>query len=304
MELSARQLGSLDHAVGTPVWAPWSPRVGLGRVGRDGALDLAFERRGARTILIRRRFTLPLQALEPVDLDGSGVATLMLLNPTGGVLGGDALTTRVHVGAGAHVCLTTPAATRVYRSRGAVATHAFEARVEEGARLEYVPDHLIPSPGARLYQTTDVWLARGSALILSDAWAVGRAARGERWCFDELDLGLAVRDEGGVILRERAVLDRVARDGLGGAEGFAYVATFAAIAPSATGWDALGQELYATLAEATPDARYGIGPLARGGVIARLLCRSAPVLDACVRALWAVCRRRLFDLGPASLRKL
>jgi urease accessory protein len=238
-----------------------------------------------------------------VDLDGSGAATLMLLNPTGGVLGGDALVTRVHVGAGAHVCLTTPAATRVYRSTGAAATHAFEARIEEGGRLEYVPDHLIPSPGARLYQTTGVSLAGGSALIVADAWAVGRAARGERWCFDELDLGLAVHDEHGVILRERAILDRVPRDGLGGAEGFAYVATFAAIAPAATGWDALGEELFATLTEAAGDARYGVGPLARGGVIARLLCPSAPVLEACVRALWTVCRRRLFDLGPASLRK-
>jgi urease accessory protein len=267
-------------------------------------LDLAFERRGARTILTRRRFTLPLQALEPVDLDGSGAATLMLLNPTGGVLGGDSLATRVHVGAGAHVCLTTPAATRVYRSSGPVSTHAFEARVEEDARLEYVPDHLILSPGARLRQTTEVSLARGSALILADAWAIGREARGERWCFDRLDLGLAVRDERGAILRERAILDRVARDGLGGTEGFAYVATFAAIAPSATGWDALGRDLFAALAEAAPDARYGVGSLARGGLIARLLCPSAIVLDASVRGLWTICRRTLFGLGPAALRKL
>ena len=73
-------------------------RVLIGRVaraGRDGALDLAFERRGGRTVLTERRFTLPLQALEPMDLDGSGVATLMLLNPTGGLLGGDVLETRV-----------------------------------------------------------------------------------------------------------------------------------------------------------------------------------------------------------------
>jgi urease accessory protein len=228
----------------------------------------------------------------------------MLLNPTGGVLGGDSLTTRVHVGAGAHVCLTTPAATRVYRSPGAAATHAFEARVEEGGRLEYVPEHLIPSPGARLRQTTDVSLARGGALIVADAWAVGRAARGERWCFDELDLGLTVRDDDGLILRERAILDRVARDGLGGTEGFAYAATFAAIAPGASGWDALQQELFAALADAAPDARHGVGPLVRSGVMARLLCPSAPVLDAGVRALWAVSRRRLLGLEPVSLRKL
>jgi len=49
-------------------------------------LHLAFEARGGRTVLTARRFTLPLQALEPMDLDGDGVATLLLLNPTGGLL--------------------------------------------------------------------------------------------------------------------------------------------------------------------------------------------------------------------------
>ena len=53
-----------------------------------------------------------------MDLDGSGAATLLLLNPTGGVLGGDRLETRVHLGAGTRVCLSTPSATRVYRSAG------------------------------------------------------------------------------------------------------------------------------------------------------------------------------------------
>ena len=48
-----------------------------------------------RTVLTGRRFTLPLQVLEPIDLDGTGSATVFLLNPTGGVLGGDRLETRV-----------------------------------------------------------------------------------------------------------------------------------------------------------------------------------------------------------------
>ena len=167
-----------------------------------------------------------------MDLDGSGAATLMLLNPTGGLLGGDVA--------------RDPGGDR--RGRPCLPHHAGgDARLPEqrrarraplhgaggrGARLEYVPDHLIPSPGARLRQTTDVMLAQGGALLLADAWAVGRAARGERWGFHELDLGLVVRDERGLILKERSVLDRLARDGLGAAEGFPYLATFAAIAPA------------------------------------------------------------------------
>src|SRR3990172_4140575 len=88
------------------------------RVGRDGALALAFERRGRGTVLTARRFPLPLQALEPISLEGGGSVCLTLLNPTGGVLGGDRLQAEIAVGPGAHVCLTTPSATRAYRAPG------------------------------------------------------------------------------------------------------------------------------------------------------------------------------------------
>ena len=238
-----------------------------------------------------------------MDLDGSGVATLMLLNPTGGVFGGDVLETSVTLGPGTHVCLTTPAAARVYRSTGPPAVQRFVARVGESACLEYLPDHVIPSPGARFRQTTEVSLAAGATLLLADAWAVGRVARGEQWRFDELDLGLVVRDERGLLLKERNLLDRVRRDGLGGAEGFGYLATFVAVSPPTEGGDGLAQRIFDTLA-ALDGARFGVSALGRGGLIARLLCPSAPALEASVCALWAACRRLLLGLAPLALRKL
>ncbi len=274
-------------------------------MGRDGLLRLAFERRGARTVLTERRFTLPLQALESMDLDGSGVATLMLLNPTGGLVGGDAVETSVTLGSGSRVCLTTAAATRVYRSAGAPAVQRFAAVLEGDAALEYLPDHLIPSPGARLRQSIEVALAPESTLIALDAWAVGRIARGERWRFDELDSAIVVRDRRGLLLRERARLPGArSRAGLGGAEGHGYVATFVAMAPAREEWDRLTDELVAVVDAARLDARVGVTPLGRGGLLARLLCPSAPVLHEAVGALWTVARHRLLGLEALCLRKL
>ena len=60
-------------------------------------------------MLTERRFTLPLQALESVELDDSGVATLLLLNPTGGLVGGDVLETSVALGPGSLVKLGSQA---------------------------------------------------------------------------------------------------------------------------------------------------------------------------------------------------
>ena len=256
-------------------------------------------------MLTARRFTLPLQALEPMDLDGDGVATLLLLNPTGGVLAGDRLETDIVLGAGTRVCLSTPSATRVYRSRGADAVQRVTMDVGCGAALEWLPDHLIPSPGARLQQDTLIRLAADATLLHLDAWAVGRAARGEAWGFARLDSSLVVRDETGPLLRERSILaGRPPRDRLGGTEGFAYVATFLAMRPAGEGWEELSGALQAAVDRAATGGRVGVTMLGRGGVLARLLCPSAPALHAAVEALWAVSRRRLLGLPPARLRKL
>jgi urease accessory protein len=262
-------------------------------------------------VLTERRYALPLQVLEPMELE-AGVAALMLLNPTGGVVGGDRLHTEVRLGAGSHACLTTPSATRVYRSGGPPAELTFRAALGPGARLEYVPDHLIPSPGARARQSTELVLAPGATALVLDAWSVGRPARGERWDFAELDLGLRVSDADGPILRERACLGGSRLwDRIGGAEGHAYVATFAVVgageADPTSGrpqWEALAGELTARAAELTDGVRVGVNPLGRGGVLARVLAPSAPALLEATDALWAASRRRLYGLPPLPLRKL
>ena len=240
-----------------------------------------------------------------MDLDGSDTATVMLLNPTGGLLGGDVVETRVTLDAGSRVCLTTPAASRVYRGTGMPAVSRFIAALDGDATLEYMPDHLIPSPGAQVHQRTEVMLAPESTLICLDAWAVGRIARGERWRFGELDSAITVRDPRGLLVRERAILCGArGLEGLGGAEGFGYVATFLAVAPSRAGWRELAGALLDALGGLRPDARVAVTPLARGGVLARLLCASAPILHQVVAVLWSLARRRLLGREGIVLRKL
>ncbi|HEU4437610.1 MAG TPA: urease accessory protein UreD, partial [Methylomirabilota bacterium] len=113
-----------------------------------------------------------------MDLD-HGAATLLLLNPTGGVLAGDRLEMEISLGPDSAACLSTPSATRVYRSPGPPAVQRVAIDLGRGATLEWLPDHLIPSPGARLRQSTGIALGPDATLLYLDAWAVGRAARGE-----------------------------------------------------------------------------------------------------------------------------
>ncbi|HKQ62649.1 MAG TPA: urease accessory protein UreD [Candidatus Polarisedimenticolaceae bacterium] len=179
--------------------------VDAARVGRDGALRLSFERRGAVTALTGCRSTLPLQVLAPVALDDPA-AVVSILNPTGGLLGGDRLSIEVDVAARAHAVLTTPSATRVYRADGAPTVQTVRLRLGPGAVVEWVPDHTIPFAGSALRQAFDVELDETAALVLVDAFSAGRIALGEAWRFALLESAISIRDPGGWLLHDRFVL--------------------------------------------------------------------------------------------------
>jgi urease accessory protein len=270
------------------------------RVGRDGGLRLCFERRGTTTVLAGCRSVLPLQVLAPVAL-ADPAAVVSMLNPTGGVLGGDRLTVDVEVARGAHACLTTPSATRVYRTAGEPAVQHVRLTVGAGAVMEWVPDHTIPSAGASLRQTFEADMAPGATLIAVDAFAAGRVARGEAWRFTRLDSALTVRDAVGLMLHDRFVLcgdECWSRVGL--AEGHAYFATVVLVADA--GLDDVAADLPAALG--TIDGMTAAAArLPRRGVMVRCLATGAPALTDGLEAIWALARRRLLDLPPLALRK-
>ena len=97
-----------------------------------------------------------------------------MLNPTGGVLGGDRLSVDLAVGPRAHACVTTPSATRIYRTADAVATQDVRIEVAPGGIVEWVPEHTIPFPGSAYRQWFDVALHDGARAIVVDAFAAGR----------------------------------------------------------------------------------------------------------------------------------
>jgi urease accessory protein len=272
----------------------------VSRVGREGRLDLAFACEAGRTVLRERRFELPLQFLEPIDLAGDGSVCVPLLNPTGGVVGGDRLRTRIAIGSDAAVCVTTPSATRVYRSDAAVARIETRIEVARGAVLEYVPEHIIPHPGARLVQRLEVEVADGGRALVWDAYSLGRVARGERFRFERLDLASRVRVAGRLAFLDRACLAPSSRS-IEAAAGLSYVGTLVAVGPETTGWDTWAAELESRAAPA--GTRVGASALGASGLALRVLAASAHGLEAVLADRWAALRRAWLGLPPLALRK-
>ena len=274
------------------------------RVGRDGALRLRFERRGSETVVTGCRYTLPLQALAPVALDDPA-AVVSILNPTGGLVGGDRLSIEVEATADAHAVLTTPSATRVYRTDGEAATQSVTISIGPRAAVEWVPDHTIPFAGSAFRQTIDVEMDETARLILVDAFSAGRVGRGEAWQFALLDSAVSVRNQQGWLLHDRLALrgmteKDIAWEGLGYAESHPYFATIAIV--GSFDRERFTADVRAQCPGGDAD-RIGVAGLARGGILIRCLAASAPELIETIEICWGLGRRALLGLPPLALRK-
>ena len=174
--------------------------------GWRARLDLEFEARSRRTVLARRAHEGPLMVQSPFYPEGP-VCHLYLLHPPGGVVGGDRLRVRGRLREGAHALLTTPAATKVYRSAGGRSRIEQELHVAPGATLEWLPQRTLVFSGARAHASTRVHL-RGSARFVGwEALCLGRPAAGERFERGVVRQDFELWKDGEPLMVERNALD-------------------------------------------------------------------------------------------------
>lgn len=115
----------------------------------------------------------PLRILQNLYPEGDSICHNVLVHPPGGLVGGDTLALRVTVGPGAHGLVTTPGATRFYRSEGPVATQDTTLQLEPGARLEWLPLEAICYNACHAVNRVRLELAPGSQCLGWDVTALG-----------------------------------------------------------------------------------------------------------------------------------
>ena len=118
----------------------------------------------------------PLRVLQRLYPEGPGICHHVLVHPPGGIVGGDTLHVDAHLAAGAHAVITTPGATRFYRSNGPLAEQHVTAQLADGARLEWLPLETIAYTGCQVQNTLQFELAPGAQMIGGDLLALGLPA--------------------------------------------------------------------------------------------------------------------------------
>lgn len=101
-------------------------------------LDLAYTFAAQRTVA-RHSHTGPLRVLQSLYPEGDAICHHVLVHPPGGLVGGDTLDIRITADANSHALVTTPGATRYYRSAGESAVQRTHITLSGQARLEWLP---------------------------------------------------------------------------------------------------------------------------------------------------------------------
>lgn len=192
--------------------------------GWSAGLRLGFLPSRGKTVLAHRERHGPLAVQRPFYPEGE-VCHVYLLHPPGGVVGGDRLQIDAGLAEGSHVLVTTPGATKFYRSAGEVAQQVQCLQLDDGASLEWLPQENIFFPGARVNMHTRVDMQGNARLALWEVHCLGRPVIGEVFDEGRVEFRLDLYRDGKPLLVERLRVDASSRRRLSQLNGRAVTAT-------------------------------------------------------------------------------
>jgi urease accessory protein len=194
-------------------------RVPGGGPGQHGVLDMAFARRGDRSVLAHLYRQAPLLVQQALYWDEHlpGLPCVYIITTSGCVLQGDRLDVSITVGPGASAHVTTQSATKVHQmdATSCAASAAFAAvsqrlALADNAYLELLPGPVIPHRHSRYITRTDAAVAASATLLSAELLQPGRKhyGAGELFEFDLYSSALsACRPDGTPLFTEKLIAE-------------------------------------------------------------------------------------------------
>ncbi len=145
-------------------------------IGWKADLELVFESKNNGTALVRTQHHGPLLVQKPFYPEGAHCCHAYIIHPPGGIVGGDSLNMNTEIRSNAHALLTTPAATKFYRSNCQNAFQNQTFNLDENAILEWLPQETVYFNGAYAETKTRINATPNSRFIAWEIQCLGRPA--------------------------------------------------------------------------------------------------------------------------------
>ncbi|WP_419785834.1 urease accessory protein UreD [Pseudodesulfovibrio sp.] len=268
-------------------------------LGWKAELELGFAASGGRSILARRRHFGPLTVQRPFHPEGDATCHVYALHPPGGVVGGDQLLFNVHAATGAHGLVTTPAATKFYRTAGPTALQVQRLSVDPGGVLEWLPLETIVYPGAKAELCTHVELAGDGIYFGWEVVCLGLPTSNAPFDHGDFIQTLAVHRDGEPVLLERTHLTG-GSDLLDEPWGLGGHTVFGTLVGTVDG-DGLAAHIRALAGEREDDNIFSLTRV-DGLTVCRVMGHNAFRVRELLAAAWGAMRMKRLGRGPCPPR--
>ena len=189
-------------------------------------LELRFSKSKSKTFLSTRKHIGPLTIQRPFYPEGD-LCHLYLLHPPGGIVGGDQLSIEVNTDSNSSSLLTTPGATKVYRtSDHKHSTINQNFIVAEDSSFEWLPMETIVFPGANSQFSSKLLLSGNARVAAWEVYCLGRPAINESFDFGSLNFSLELWRDDLPILFDKLMIDKTELGNIVGLRSFPVFGTF------------------------------------------------------------------------------
>ena len=190
-------------------------------------LELEFSCPESKTLLSRRKHHGPLMVQKALYPEGQDVCHAVILHPPAGIAGGDHLNISSRSWDGTKALLTTPGATKWYKSNGKPASQTVRLQVMKHAHLDYLPQENIFFDGVTAHSRLVIHQEAGSSAIAWEIHQLGRQASGESWKAASIALATEWHLNDRLVWVESSELDSLSpiREAAYGLDGFSVFGT-------------------------------------------------------------------------------
>jgi urease accessory protein len=177
------------------------------RTGWQASLRLSYAVERERTIVVERAHRGPLVVQKPFYPEGPQTCHSIIVHPPGGIAGGDCLSIQVTLQPGAQALITTPGATKWYKTSQLAAHQDIAIHVAEHAIAEWLPQETIVFNGAHARLATRIALAPGAKYLGWEIVCLGRSAAGEKFSHGRFQQQTEIWQADQPLWIERGVVD-------------------------------------------------------------------------------------------------